>query len=222
MEWSPATAYCVGLVATDGNLSGDGRHVEFTSKDSELVAIIQAQFGRTNRITMKSRSAGAPKKYFRIQISNVRLYRWLQTIGLTSRKSLTLGILRIPGEFFRDFLRGCLDGDGNIMVYDDPVFPNSRRLYVRFVSGSATHLDWMQQKIQQLWSLHGYRSTVPRAFRLNYAKTESIALLKKIYYAPSLPCLPRKRQLAAPFFGCSSGGGETGKRAGLRSLCRKA
>gem|GEM_PF-6676481 len=37
IQWSPEFAYVIGLLTTDGNLSPDGRHINFTSKDRELV-----------------------------------------------------------------------------------------------------------------------------------------------------------------------------------------
>lgn len=33
ITWSPEIAYAVGLLTTDGSLSIDGRHIDFTSKD---------------------------------------------------------------------------------------------------------------------------------------------------------------------------------------------
>jgi len=35
IKWSSEFAYALGLLATDGNLSPDGRHFDFTSKDKE-------------------------------------------------------------------------------------------------------------------------------------------------------------------------------------------
>lgn len=195
MYWSSAVAYCVGLITTDGCLSGDGRHIEFTSKDLELVETVKRCLGPQNRIGTKGRGDGR-RRYFRIQIGNVELYRWLCSLGLTPRKSLTLGSLDIPDTFFADFFRGCLDGDGNIMAYQDSVFPNSLRLYVRLYSASRPHLDWQQATLTRLWSLKGYQTTVPRAFRLNYAKRESLNLLRRLYYASDVVCLLRKRRIA--------------------------
>jgi hypothetical protein len=40
-------------------------------------------------------------------------------IGLTPAKSLTLGPLSVPDEYFADFFRGCIDGDGTMLVYTD-------------------------------------------------------------------------------------------------------
>ena len=200
MEWSPLTAYCVGLITTDGNLSPDRRHIEFTSKDLELVEYVRACFGPHNQIGTKSRGEGT-QRYFRVQFGNVRLYRWLCTLGLSPRKSLTLGTLEIPDRFFINFLRGHLDGDGTIIVYWDSVFPNSLRCYVRFCSASRPHLDWLETTISRLWSIHGYQTVNTRAFRLSYAKRASVELLKRLYASPDAPCLLRKRQIAAPFIG---------------------
>ena len=33
IEWSPEFAYAIGLIVTDGSLSKDGRHINFSSKD---------------------------------------------------------------------------------------------------------------------------------------------------------------------------------------------
>lgn len=216
MHWSSAVAYCVGLITTDGCLSGDGRHIDFTSKDVELVEYVRECLGPRNRITRKHRGDGI-RRYFHAQISDVAVYRWLCSLGLTPRKSLTLGPLAIPDEYFADFLRGSLDGDGSIMVYQDSVFPNSLRLYVRFCSGSRSHLDWLQVTTARLWSLKGYQTTVTRAFRLNYAKRESLELLKRLYYASDIACLHRKRCLAEQAVTRQAEVAELGIRDGLRS-----
>ena len=198
MDWSPTVAYCVGLITTDGCLSGDGRHVEFSSKDRELVEHVQACFGPTNRITPKARGDGI-RWYHRVQMGKKDLYQWLQTVGLTPHKSLTLGPLNIPDEYFADFLRGHLDGDGTIMRYQDSVFPNSLRLSMRFNSASRAHLNWLQTTVSRLWMLKGYQIRTTREFRLNYAKRASIELARRLYYTEDVPCLLRKRRLIESF-----------------------
>jgi len=47
--WSPHFAYAIGLLATDGSLSIDGRHIDFTSKDLELVKIFKKYLGLKNK-----------------------------------------------------------------------------------------------------------------------------------------------------------------------------
>jgi len=188
----------VGLIATDGNLSSDGRHLEFTSKDLEQLETFKRCLNLKNRIGWKL-SGYSSKRYPRIQFGNVKLYRWLVQAGLTPKKSKTLGALKIPDEFFFDFLRGSFDGDGCIQTYMDAVFPNSRRLYLIFYSASRPHLEWICQTVFKLSGLAGRINQGARVWKLKYAKKNSQVLLKSIYYRRDLPCLQRKFRIADSF-----------------------
>ena len=131
-------------------------------------------------------------------------------IGLTPAKSLTLRPLAIPDAVFADFVRGCIDGDGSVTVYVDRHNTDKseryvyERLYVKLVSASRVFLDWVQATIRRILSMRG-SITVQRAqgrsplWTLRYAKSESIELLRWIYYSPTVPCLARKRATADPF-----------------------
>ncbi len=204
MQWTPELAYAVGLITTDGCLSPDGRHVDFTSKDLELIRTFRQCLKIQNRIGTKG-SGSSQRKYYRVQIANTRLYRWLVGVGLTPHKSKSLGPLQIPDEFFPDFLRGCLDGDGNIRVYKDPLFPTSQRLYVRFISASLAYTNWLQWNIQRLFGIRGYVLRARHSYELTYAKRESKILLGRLYYRADVPCLRRKRSMAEQFLGRGGG-----------------
>jgi hypothetical protein len=195
VEWSAEVAYVVGLLATDGNLSPDGRHIAFVSKDIEQVECLRNLLGLNNRIGKKASGHNPKGVYWVLQFGNVKFYRWLLEVGLTPRKSKTLGRLEVPGEFFFDFLRGHLDGDGMVRVYNDPYYPNARRLYVVFYSASPRHLEWLQESVERLIGIHGYVAPSVGVLRLTYAKMNSIVLLRHMYHRPDVPCLKRKRDL---------------------------
>ena len=148
--WSPNLAYAIGLITTDGSLSKDGRHIDFTSNDIELINNLKYCLKLENKIGKKL--SGSTKKYssFRIQFGDVLFYKWLLNIGLMPNKSKKLRSVKIPDKFFFDFLRGHLDGDGTIKRYNDPVYRNSLRLYISFVSASLSHILWIKQKITKL------------------------------------------------------------------------
>ncbi|MCX6743614.1 MAG: hypothetical protein NT116_05255, partial [Candidatus Parcubacteria bacterium] len=99
----------MGLITTDGNLSPDGRHLHFTSKDLELAALFKKILGLTNKIGKKSRGGDEEKKYYVVQFGDINFYRFLLSIGLMPNKSKILGSLKIPDRYFKDFLRGCID-----------------------------------------------------------------------------------------------------------------
>ena len=196
--WTSSLAYAVGLITTDGCLSKDGRHIEFTSKDLDQLETFKSCLNLKNVISWKS-SGFSSKKYAHVQFGNVKLYRWLLSIGLLPRKSKRLGALNIPKSYFFDFLRGCLDGDGCIRTYNDSAYPNAVRLYVTFYSASLPFLDWINLNTEQLLGVAGYKQRGDRVWDLTYPKRASQLLLKAIYYRRDLPALMRKRTLAEPF-----------------------
>lgn len=205
--WTPELAYVVGLIATDGNLSPDGRHLAIPSKDRSLLESIRTFLGLPNRI--REQSTG-PRPIYRLQWGDRVFYDWLVSIGLTPAKSLTLQALAVPDSYFADFFRGCIDGDGSVLRYTDRyhAVKNEQyvyeRLYVVLVSASRAFLQWIQATITRLVGVRGAISVnrKPAArplYALRYAKRESIPVLRWSYYAAGVPCLARKRARAAPF-----------------------
>jgi hypothetical protein len=205
--WSSALAYAIGLIATDGNLSPDGRHLSLPSKDLDLLESLRGCLGLMNSIRRRSNARG---HIYRMQWGDRLFYDWLQSIGLTPAKSLTLGPLAVPDEYFADFFRGCIDGEGSITTYVDryntfkkPTYVYTR-LYVSIVSASPRFVEWLRTTVRRITGLSGELTvrTSPRhhdLWRLRYAKAESLTLLRFMYYAPDVPCLRRKRDIAAPF-----------------------
>ena len=194
MEWSHDFAYAVGLIATDGCLSKDGRHIDLTSKDLEQIQNFKSILKASNKIGIKHCGKGIEKAYYRIQLGNVKLYRFLMSLGITPHKSKTIGKLNIPDKYFGDFLRGCFDGDGCTYSYWDKRWKSSFMLYTVFVSASEAFLMWLKGKIYELYGITGKINYSEKSkYQLKYAKGSSLVLLSKIYYLDKLVCLKRKR-----------------------------
>lgn len=195
IKWSPKLAYAVGLLTTDGNLSIDGRHIVFTSKDIQLLETFKKCLELKNKIGLKTDGYSKKvlsKKYYRVQFGDVIFYKWLLGIGLTPHKSKTISKLRIPDEYFFDFLRGCFDGDGSSYSYWDPRWRSSFMFYTAFSSGSLFYLKWLRNKLRDFLKIKGYITSGRRVWQLKYAKRESKILISKMYYKENLPCLRRK------------------------------
>jgi len=191
IKWTPEIAYTVGLIATDGCLSIDGRHLDFTSKDIQLLETFKKCLGLKSKIGFKN-SSFSKKKYPHIQFSDVVLYKWLLKIGITPHKSKTIRELKIPKKYFFDFLRGSFDGDGSCYSYWDTRWASSFMFYINFNSGSLSHLKWLQSKLKNLLKINGHINPGIGSWRLNYAKKESKAIIRKIHYTKNLSCLQRK------------------------------
>lgn len=207
-SWSAGLAWAMGLIATDGSLSIDGRHLSVVSKDRDMLESLRDCLGLSNSITRTS--GGFGNSCYRLQWGDRVFYRWLLDIGLMPAKSLKLGPLAIPDDWFRDFMRGCIDGDGSIVTYVDryntfkkPEYVYTR-LFVSIVSASPRFLEWMRGRVSQLSGLAGsltVRHHPPHndVWCLKYAKRESLALLRWMYYDPTVLSLRRKRVIAADF-----------------------
>jgi len=194
IQWSPKFAYCIGLITTDGNLSKDGRHINFTSKDKQLIDIFVDSLKIKNKIGMKGSGTIKEKNIFFVQFGDVNFFRFLQNIGLTPRKSKTLGAIDIPDKYFFDFLRGHFDGDGTFYFYWDPRWRSSFMFYTVFISASKGHITWLREEIKQRLGIIGHitKSDNQVCYQLKYAKAESHKLLPKMYNHGGKLCLSRK------------------------------
>lgn len=193
IRWSPNFAYAIGLITTDGNLSSNGRHIDFTSKDIDQIKNFMKCLNIVAKIGKKQ--SGFNGKYaFRIQFGDVNFYKFLLSIGLMPKKSRRLGALKIPAQYFFDFLRGHFDGDGSFFSYWDPRWKSSFMFYTEFTSASPKHIHWLRKNIAKMLQLHGHISQDGKksVFQLKYAKKESLKLLKSIYGPGKKVYLERK------------------------------
>lgn len=199
--WSSDMAYAVGLIATDGCLVTGRKRLQFGSSDRELVELLLRCLQRPARIRVELTQLGNP--YYRTQFGAARLYEWLLTIGLTPRKSLTIGPIDVPAEFLVPLARGLLDGDGTITNKSYRADTSGRAGYrweylqTRFVSASHRHLEWLEAQLRAVLGVCGYLQRVHQAdgrviSELRYGKRASLVLLPTLYNDASSPRLTRK------------------------------
>lgn len=136
-----------------------------------------------------------------MQIGSRVLYDRLLGIGLVPRKSLTIPALKIPDAGFRDFLRGVIDGDGNIHRWRHPT--NGREQWtIRIYSASEPFLRWIVSTVERLWRVRGRlhqeimeEERLHTKYTLKFGKLAAKVILSKCYYPDAL-ALDRKRELA--------------------------
>ena len=194
IKWSSNFAYALGLLTTDGNLSSDRRHIDFTSQDKEQLINLKKCLNIKNKIGQKI-SGKSKRKISRIQFGDVNFYKFLIQIGLMQNKSKVLTNIKIIDKYFFDFLRGHFDGDGSFYSYWDTRWKSSFMFYTTFVSASGKHIQWLRGKIYKFLKIRGHisKSAYNSVYQLRYAKAESLKLLPKLYYNSSILCLSRKR-----------------------------
>ncbi|MDP2676290.1 MAG: hypothetical protein Q8O83_01225 [bacterium] len=199
IEWSADFAYAVGLLATDGNLSKDGRHMNMTSKDKELIITFKKCLGLKNKIGRKTRGKSKIKKYFQVQFGDKNFYDFLLKIGFTPAKSKTLGKIKLPKKYFADFFRGCIDGDGNIDIHSHPESKHPQ-LRIRLNTASINFAHWAKEEVTRLFRPNGgWIDHQDGMYILSYGKADTIKLLNGMYYSRNVPCLKRKHIIAKTF-----------------------
>jgi len=199
--WTPGLAYVVGIFASDGNLGKDGRYLDVTSKDQEILKIVLDVLGMSH-IKIGRKSSGDGNYAYRIQFKRVLFHQWLMSIGLTPKKSKTISALDIPDKYFFDFVRGVWDGDGTIYSFWDPRWKSSFMYYIALTSASPAFLEWMQSRISELsdFCLRGRISQGSRVLQLRYAKKESRELFHRMFKDEKALYLPRKFAKAQKIF----------------------
>src|SRR3989338_8031539 len=91
IRWSAKFAYALGLLASDGCLINDGRHIDFTSNDIDQVRLFKKCLGLSAKIGLKRRRYDLRQTYYRIQFGDIYFYKWLLSIGFMPNKSKIIG-----------------------------------------------------------------------------------------------------------------------------------
>lgn len=108
-NWSKDMAYIVGLIAADGCMSPDKYRIRINLIDKELLESIAEKLNYTGPIRKTKSKLG---EGYELALNNRQIYKDLEHIGITPRKTFTVNIKNIPSEYEYDFFRGYFDGDG--------------------------------------------------------------------------------------------------------------
>lgn len=149
-NWSPEMAWVLGLIFTDGCLSG-GR-VQICSIDLDLLDKVKSLLNSNKPIQKAIQSQDKTKFIYRFEFYREKMRKDLDKLGLIQRKSLILKFPDVPKEHIRHFVRGCWDGDGSVFI-------SAGKLRASYVSGSK---DFIYSLIEKL-----YRMGIGRKSDLN-------------------------------------------------------
>lgn len=184
-------AYILGFIFADGCLveHKNGYHgLDITSKDLGILKLMKKQLGAEHKIGRKERG-------YNIQIRNKNIYNDLIKLGLTPRKSKVVKFPQLPNKYSPDFIRGLFDGDGSVMIWQEPRWKHTWQIRTSFTSGSLIFLQDLNQHLKAVADLsRGKISSVTRGYHLRYlSMSECIALYKFMYKNSSELYLKRKK-----------------------------
>lgn len=191
--------YFVGLLATDGCLSSDGRHIEITSKSKSHLLSVRKALGLKSKVGNKSRGDSNAKIYPRLQFSDIKFYKYLLDLGLTPKKSLTLGKIKVNIKYFSHFLRGVIDGDGCISTWIHK--SNLHRQWsLRITSAAPVFIKWLKKEIEKYFCIKGklynykYANKKNDIYILKFGKLPTKVIIRSAYGKKKICCLDRKNK----------------------------
>lgn len=190
--WSPAMAYVLGVLYSDGCIApSKDREERETHKNKSFVCTISVSqkepellekllvLMESNALLAYQPKRGIAGAIYTIAIRSNTMYDDLLHLGLTPRKSRTIAFPRMPHEYVRHFIRGCWDGDGSIYFEgNNPLKPRAH-----YVSGSR---DFVEGLVQQLHKEGLTKATVhskkgAHSFYVKYGPKDCAKLFSLFY-----------------------------------------
>lgn len=183
--WSAEMAYVLGFFIADGSLTVNPRgskYLDFHITDGDLLFKIRRSLGSNHKIREKVLSC--QKKVYRLQIGSKKMFGDLLKLGVKPRKTGYEKMPNVPNDYFRDFLRGYFDGDGNVWCGYSHKKNRSQptlALVTVFTSGGEYFLRSIKKLLSERLGLKGGIGYHSRAYRLSYSVVDSIKLYTFMY-----------------------------------------
>ena len=175
-DWSSDMAYVLGFILTDGNVSGN------------TISIAQKEIEPLNAIASMLEAENKPYKSGNIHVLSIyrkSIVESLERLGISEKKSLTVELPEVPGEYLADFIRGVIDGDGWV---------HAKGYVVTITSGSESFANQLTTRLKAAgfpfkWNHDGY------AYRIKLSGKDEVRRLGAWLYAnPTAFSIERKRQ----------------------------
>lgn len=136
-SWTKESAWVFGWILTDGCINDSfSPQVRIQLKDKEPLEIIQKLFKHSGELSCQL------DKYWTFRAHSVKLVNKLKELGITTNKSLTVGMPSIPEDVFSHFVRGVVEGDGSIV--EDKT---QDRLFVYINSASKDFIEQLSKRL---------------------------------------------------------------------------
>lgn len=189
--------YLLGLYITDGNIYCGKKNTQYCSEikliDHDMISIIRDLICPSKPIEKVPNS-----NCYRFRIHNKNIINWFISKGCTPNKTKTVNFPTIPIKYLSDFLRGLVDGDGSIGLYNNVAM-------LRFDSASVSLIQGASQALNQLgisnkitktkWinsTLNGKKiQSTTQMYRISIAGANCFHALRLLYHNANL-AIPRK------------------------------
>ena len=196
---SDIKAYLFGFIFADGYVvcRKETRNYEFAmqlqSQDKYILDILNKELGDVHSITHKNPQDKIINGVFTrsghsdiLRVYSKDIVNDLMKHGIVPDKTHNYILPKVPNEYFFDFLRGYIDGDG--CYYD-----NHGYIGMHITCSSVEILEWVKLVLDE----HGISTSIYKEkdlkYRLNCTNKESVKTLVELLYHDNFSlCLSRK------------------------------
>jgi len=164
---TPEKAYWLGFLYADGHVSDTGAlHLQLQGRDIEVLENLKKAVNYNGNIKLRKIKN---KDYYGLRIWSVQMCASLRRLGINRQKTKSPQIPIIKTIFYKDFIRGLIDGDGTIYY--------KRKSQTKMTScvHILIHRDCLPQVINMIESFtKNFTCSIANHHRTDYLKIISV------------------------------------------------
>ncbi len=190
-DFNENSSYTLGLIFADGNISWNTKKgyysltITAAEKDKDHLEKIRNLISSTRPLLYSRKT-----KSYRLIVTSKRLCQKLMKLGVIPKKSLTVRFPKVPKEKLRHFIRGVIDGDGNVRYVERKRSPYFE---ITVASGSKGFCDDFVKSIRKQIGINAnIRNVKGNTHIIQYSCSRGERLAKYIYSKANL-FLKRKK-----------------------------
>lgn len=203
-------AYWLGFIYADGYLVANKTNrnyelgIELQKDDVKLLQDFNKELGNVHKITFKHSHKQFNGYEYETDSCLIRIYSKEIVCDLINHNihpnKTNRDEFPICQNFFFDFLRGFMDGDGCIHV------SNKKSIQLQFTNSNCEFLKYIKDTINGMLNIDGHiYKEKDKKYRLVYFRKDDVKnVLDKIYEDSNCQLLNRKYNLYKSFFGSPS------------------
>lgn len=198
-DWSKESAWFLGWLITDGYVFETDGYLQFRLCDKEICDKLLKIIGSNKSVTCSphySKTGFRRQDVYTAKINSRYLCNKIVEKGIRQNKSLTVPMIDVPDRFFSHFLRGCIEGDGCLIIN------NRDNFYVNLVGCSEKFIFDISKKINIKHTFNiRRRNGCADLYTINFYGDKAIELCEFIYEDSDGLRLERKYQRYLKYLG---------------------
>lgn len=188
--------WALGIIATDGHikLTKTSKRVQIGMQDKDVLEKLNTLLESNIPIRKIHFKGGYNGKgwYYYLDIPRVKVVQDLIKLGIPpNNKSLSLTFPHIPSIYIKDFIRGCIEGDGTISR------DKYQSMRLAYIGGSYMFISKLKEIIELMGyktSLYTFQNSKNPVYRLCIRNARQF--LNWLYDCPTNITMDRKRIIA--------------------------